>query len=156
MLNDPIAADKYCDSSLFVSRKYGNDSVRMKALRNKILFYSLAYKVNNFNVSNSLNELFELCRKKGEYDFFADAVRNLLTKKLSEKDKKEFNLMGYLESLEKNADNKLKPIIYMLYSTSFNMDKQYFKAIEMLKKTLTVTKDKFVRINCYELLGNIY
>lgn len=151
LLNNLATADTYCDSSLVVSKKYGPSDIRMKALSNKILIYSLGYTSPNFRISTYLDDLLELCHKKGDYDIFAEAIRNILTKNLTEKELNNINILEYLESKEKKADDKLKPVLYMLYSTYYNSKNEFFKSIEILKKTLTITKDKFVRINCCEL-----
>ena len=114
MLNDYSAADKYCDSSLIVSKTYGTDLDRINSLRNKTSFYAQGYTSKNFSIKTCLDELLELCCKKGNYEKFEDAASNIIIHNAAYKIN-NFNAIGYLDSLALKADENLKPTLYLLY-----------------------------------------
>jgi AraC-like DNA-binding protein len=153
LMNDFTSADKYCDSSLIVSKAYGTDPDRMKSLRNKTSFYAQGYVNKNFSIKSCLDELLELSRKKGDYERFEDATINIIVYNAVCRSK--FNMIGYLESLERKADKNLKPTLYLLYGYYYESNKQHFKSIEMLKKAL-IYKNNHIRFQCLITLGAIY
>jgi len=153
LLNDFAAADRYCDSSLVVSKNYGTDPDRMKSLRNKTSFYAQGYINKNFSIKSCLDELLNLCRKKGDYERFEDATSNIIVYNAVCKSK--FNMIGYLESLERKADKNLISTLNLLYGYYYEVNKQHFKSIEMLKRALTY-KNNHIRFQGYIALGNIY
>lgn len=153
--NNLAAADKYCDNSLEVSKTYGTDLDRMKSLRNKTTYYTCGYRTKNFKLHSYLDELLKLSCKRGEYELFNDAVNNVILVNAVQKIN-DFNILAYLDSIENKADDKLKTTIYLLYTSYYNWNKQYFKSIVQLKKILKISNDKFIRIKCYMTLGDTY
>jgi len=153
--NNLAAADKYCENSLSVSKMYGSDLDRMKSLCNKTSYYAHGYRAKSFSIKAYLDELLALSNKRAEYELFASAVNNIIANNRLQQNT-DINILAYIESLEKNANDNLKPTIFMLYSSYYKMNSEYFKSIENLKKVLTISNDKYVRLNCYVTLGDTY
>ncbi len=154
LLDNFHTADKYCDSSLVVSKSYGTDLDRMKSLRNKTSFYAQGYTSKNYSIKTCLNELLELSHKKRDYERFEDAASNIIIHNAVYKIN-DFNTIGYLDSLLLKADENLKPTLYLLYGYYYESNLQHFKSIEMLKKALIFKNDR-VRFQSYIILGSIY